>query len=448
MFIRNALYYKFKMFYPVDDSVWRKSTTILENNMIKNVYLRNDGSVGAEVMSLTRKDVYYAVGIEPDQTYICGCLGYLGSGTACSHIISLVRYLEEVRGIKYNIFDRRLRRNYNVSFMETTLKNINDLIGIKEPYVIPGGLPKGIVLGLTADAETGKSILGLQMMYETMSKMNCNALVINTEPGSGINNVYMMYWGKVFGERYNLPDVQVVELTFSDKKRKGEDRSRIKFKHQKYDKDKPVMFFADYSDSDQILKLLGRKIKLEIGSTGKILPVYDTDELLHVSETALGKFIKENNIGYVLFDSITEPINQFIGGLKNYPGRHEATNVWMKLIRDYASFFNLIMIGTHHETVIGFGGGQYTTARSEIKGGKAIRHSFKFNMLMESIQKAKNRPHRLKKIAMERHPFKTPMKDVRYLVLTDRGYYDIEGDPKYDNDAKKTANELGFIDSE
>jgi len=420
------------MYYPVSASVWEKSGRLIRENKVRNVYHRRDGSVGAEVMSTDRDDVFYAVGIEPDQTFTCGCLGNIGNTTPCSHVVALVRWIEEKEGIIYNIFDKRMRRNYKVSYMQTSLKNFNGIMSQDKPFRIDGGLPPGILVGLTADAETGKSILCLQLMYETMAKKGCNAFYLQTESGGGIESVYMEYWGQVFSKRFDLADVQVVKVRYAEKKRSKDDRTRVKFNFtpKKFDPDRPTMFVANYTDSNDILEMLGRRINLEIGGTGKITPVYNTDEFLSVSKTGFGKFIDEHGIGFFAVDSVTEPINQFIGGLKNYPGRHEATNIWMKLIRDYVSFYDLIGIGTHHETVLGFG--QASKQTKEIKGGKAIRHAFKFNILMEAMNKTKGRPHGIKRIGVERHPFKPPLQDIRFLLLDDNGYSDIDGDPQYD----------------
>lgn len=431
------------MYYPVSAIVWSRSSRLMTEGKIKYVYRRKDGSVGAEMMSLSRDDVFYCVGIEPDQSFTCGCLGNIGNATPCSHVVALVRWMEEREGIIYNIFDKRMRRNYRVAYMQTSLENLNGIMSQDKPFKIEGGLPSGIVVGLTADAETGKSILTLQLMYETMAKLGCNAFFLQTESGGGIESVYMEYWGQVFGQRFNLPDVQVVRVRFKERRRTKDDRSRVRFvfKPKKFDPERPTMFVANYTDSSDILEMLGRRIRLEIGGTGKITPVYNTDEFLSVGKTGFGRFLDEHSIGFFAIDSITEPINQFIGGLKNYPGRHEATNIWMKLIRDYASYYDMIAIGTHHETVLGFGQGKKQV--KEIKGGKAIRHAFKFNILLESMTKTQGRPHGIKRIGVERHPFKPPLVDIRFLLLDDMGYHDIIGDPQYDKELQAELIEDG-----
>lgn len=433
------------MFYPVSQELWDKSQRILDQNAVKNVYMRMDGSCSAEVFSLTRRDHIYAVGLEPDQSVICGCRGYISNQNICSHILAVIRWLEERQGIIYNVFDRRFKRGLRVSYIPTSLESFNKLMGIEKPFKIAGGLPRGIILGLTADAEVGKSILCLQLMFDMIAKTGRNALFINTEPGSGIGDIYMDYWGRVFSHRFEIEFPQIRELYFTEKKRRKEDRTRVKFKFDEYDSSAPVIFVANYSSADQILEMMGRRITLEIGNTGKITPVYNTDELLPVWKTGFGKFLEENNIGFLAFDSITEPINEFIGGLKNYPGRHEATNIWMKMLRDYVSYYKLISVSTHHETVMGFGQARKQT--KEIKGGKSIRHSFKFNILMEGMNKAKNRPTGIKRLGAERHPFKPALGELIYLLLNEWGYHEIAGDPQYDVELRDQMIEAGLMEA-
>lgn len=433
------------MFYPVSRELWGKSQRILDQNAVKNVYMRMDGSCSAEVYSLSRKNHIYAVGLEPDQSVICGCRGYITNQNICSHILAVVRWLEERQGIIYNVFDRRFKRGVRVSYMPTSLESFNKLMGIEKPVTIKGGLPRGIILGLTADAEVGKSILCLQLMFDTIARTGQNAVFINTEPGSGIGDIYMDYWGQVFSQRFKIEMPQIRELHYVEKKRKGDDRTRVRFKFAKYNKSEPVIFVANYSSADKILEMMGRRIKLEIGGTGKITPVYNTDELLPVWETGFGHFLEEKNIGFLAFDSITEPINEFIGGLKNYPGRHEATNVWMKMLRDYVSYYRLISVSTHHETVRGFG--QARKQIKEIKGGKSIRHSFKFNILMEGMDKTKNRPTGIKRLGVERHPYKPALGELIYLLLNETGYHDIGGDPQYDVELRDQMIEAGLMEA-
>jgi hypothetical protein len=138
-------------------------------------------------------------------------------------------------------------------------------------------------------------------------------------------------------------------------------------------------------------------------------------------ESQFAKEVKQHNIGVVVYDSMTNPLNiSFPGGRTNFPSRADAINLWFNAIHGAAIDHDLVILTTHHRTVDP--SNQFAVPR--IKGGDTIVYNFKCQLYMEALQAA---PYRqIREISLVRPWIKEEAwKKKCYVKLSDNGFEDI-----------------------
>lgn len=369
--------------------------------------------------------------------WVCSCEG--ATKAVCSHLIRTLIELE-ARGLDVvELVKRMLGLSQAIDtgetpFLETDLKNFNSLVG---------GIPLNALFGIFGAHATNKSILSYQLAYSFFNA-GSNALLIDTEGGSGEHA--LSPWIKAFNERYKL-GVEIARIKYNW----DFDRKINSWTIDREIKDNKTYFFvADLRTIFKVLAFHGVQVHLEVSKstrkqdkkTGQLgdpegggqLQIrflgpgsYEED----ISKTPIGQIVQKFGIKFVLVDSITNPVELFVSGQLNRPGRDDTQGLWFQQLQSLACEKNVTIVGTFHMTWDPTN--QYDPYGKPV-GGKAVGHNFKYLLLMQPYRGAGGKESRSldatkknrRKMMLLRHPRKPPL-DERYTVqLTDFGFIDCE----------------------
>lgn len=289
----------------------------------------------------------------------------------------------------------------------SSLKSINRMLN--------GGYIPGIATGLYGAPECGKTILVLQeaftdvLGWEEFYGEKKSILFFDTEGGAeGV----LEEWYPVFVERFGIKP----KILHEDK------RSFL-----------DILEWFGYPATTHISKKGGqvhirpRGFEQPIGTTrtGKKM----TKRVLFNPDPPANRYCEKHNVGTIIIDSITEPIDGFFtGGNPQYPGRAEAVNAWFGRIHWLAKpdlqnvpkseIPKRIVRCILHESVTP--GDKYS--RSVMKGGHNVRYKFKVSLHMRASPK--NAFDHVKTMNMARYFSKKSWTDPQLIIMTDDGYID------------------------
>ena len=236
----------------------------------------------------------------------------------------------------------------------------------------------GPIYAISGESQSGKTTLAIQLAAEYSHKTGRKLLLYDTEGGG---DEFLESWMPIHQEQY--PKAEAV--------------FRLKRNWRKILLDHGIPT-ADVGVSD--------KGKM------KVVPL-DT-----MAESELEKFVKANNVGIIVYDSLTAPMQAFGSNQENFPVRNSVQNLWMQQMMDLIDEHNLVVIILNHVTK----NPTNPYARAEMSGGKAIRHTSKVQFFLKKWE------------AKGVSTYRTLMLDRFYdvergtreglLQLTDDGYID------------------------
>jgi len=285
--------------------------------------------------------------------------------------------------------------------LPSTLKAINSMYG--------GGHIPGILYNVFGPPMGGKTILMIQeafgdvLAWEELYGEKKAILYIDTEGGGeGV----LSDWYPVFSKRFGI---------------------------------RPKVIYKDIRDLLDLLTWFGYPAKIFISEKGG--QVYIRPKGMKIAE---GKkkvmhlfnpnppaldYCNKHNVGTVIIDSITEPIDQvFVGGTPQFPGRAEAVNAWFGRIHQVAKASMLgvpeeditrrVVRCILHESV----DPANDWVKPMIKGGHNVKYKFKVAMHLQPS--AKNNFEHIKKLRLARYFSKKGWAVETLAILTDNGYID------------------------
>lgn len=364
---------------------------------------KQTGKLLTGIVRSKSSDELYECSIDSYGEWSCTCkYGFYGK-EMCSHITDLI---EEVKPPEKFIKDEK---DYNkggknnmepIGYIETDMKGINRLLG--------GGIPDSEPIAIYGRWTSGKTILTTQLVTDVSDG---NILIINTE---GDKYPYLE-WVKRFNERFG----KNYSVKFVGCKWKGKNTLSLDYEKP----DGPTIFVADIRYIDQILAFHGRgaiitisePTKKSVGGKMEIVPNAYTWRF-DVEYSKIFKFIKENDIKALAYDSITTPLEEFGGARQNFYIRHICTRWWLLQANKISQTYNIPIVATLQETKDP--ANKYD--HPDFTGGKSIGHTFKYTLRIRT--KAKN----IKVIAPERHPYLDPKSlDHLSVKLTNNGFVEV-----------------------
>lgn len=258
-------------------------------------------------------------------------------------------------------------------FVASSLNGVNKLLTF--------GYCKKVPVALFGPPKEGKSIFCLQEALYLATQLNRNVLYIDTE---GAGPVFLKIWEEILRKRFSTPDTIKV-------------------------------FYEDLRRIEDILGYHGFKVELKLSKTGKIETVFKGS-----SENLMEKKVAENNIGVIVYDSMSNPIKiSFPGGRMNYPARADAIDMWLNAIHFSSMDHDLVPLVVHHRSI------DPTNPYAEpyVTGGETVLYNFKVILY---LAQRKFKPHSsVRDIFLVRWYNKKEWEESVPVILTDRGYFDI-----------------------
>lgn len=305
-----------------------------------------------------------------------------------------------------------------VDWTPTSIEAFNEQTSI-EGKEHARGLPAGLPIGLFGFHESLKTSMGIQLGIDHAIHRGTDCFLQDSEGASARYGV--PYWTEVLSKRFE------VKLGVEQYKFRGGELVH----YRTYSKGDPTIYTIQETNIMRILKMHGVEILLKFSKPDDpqktqskiILDLKRID--MDVEESPIGKFVAENNVGFLLYDSISMPIQKtFIGSRQNRPVRTEATHGWLGQIHGLADLFDLAVIGTIHASgdPMMFRGKPGSMQRPDPLGGVAILHNFKKVLFLQGINSMKQK--NVKKLWVERSPWKSAWEEFYKVKMTNAGIID------------------------
>jgi hypothetical protein len=319
----------------------------------------------------------------------CDCPAYTFSpeeNKTCKHIKELASRFPPKREM---VFDMSALRN---QFLSSSLMGVNTLIG--------GYLPK-VPYGLYGPPAAGKSIAAIEESYVLAKQMSekqgkpVGILYYDTE---GDGDILQQLWEPVLVKRFG--EQKWIYM--------GTETEIPKTLDRKKEQDMKLMVKVCKDWGTDIF------IRKEIPQSGEFKGKYRVENHGDV-ESKVEKIIREENVGVVIIDSISEPLDSFPGGRMNYPARADAIKLWMSQVHLLAKRYNLVVLTIHHSS-------KDPTSlynKANMLGGPVLFYRYKVVMCMERVGLER-------KVRLARHFNKKEFDEEARIILDDDGWHDTE----------------------
>jgi hypothetical protein len=320
----------------------------------------------------------------------CDAFTYSEKGTkSCKHI----RYILSNFPSPTEVIDME---NIRKRFLSSSVLGINSLIG--------GYIPK-VPYGIYGPPAAGKSILSLFEGYaianqESEREGTKKAILYYDTEGDG--DILQAFWQEALEAKFG-PQKFVYMHTGIDLRGETDPDKKLKL---------PVKVCRDWGVDTLIRKEIGQGGVFK----GKIRFEYQGDV-----ESTVEKAIVENNVGVIIIDSCTEPIDVFPGGNMNFPARANAIKYWFGQIQMFAKGYDLIVLGLHHASKNPTAG---TYDKEQMIGGDTLLYKFKVLMCLERVGNSK-----IRKMRLTRYFNKEEWDEEVRLKLTNDGWVDDKAPP-------------------
>jgi hypothetical protein len=305
---------------------------------------------------------------------------------------------------------------------------------------LAGGYARGIPIGIESEPQGGKSTFLSQEAFFFAKQFG--TIHIDTEGA-----VFKMYqlWKEVFERRFNVK-VSLIELSVDVKSK----TFKPKLEPEKWDEDSIPIIIANLRSVHRLLQFFGIESKVEPSPKGKYgfrflgecgwdtSKVDDKKKAVIKKESFIRYLLNEYDIQCVILDSVTTPMNIFVGGLVNYPARGDAEKVLFRYCQMLSDDYMPLLLMTHHISK----DPQNQWAEPNVVGGKNIRHNTKISFYMEKSRSTNKKYKNRRWLYLDRWFNKPRFSEKRKVELTDNGFIDLE-DQTEEKDEEENENEQG-----
>lgn len=354
--------------------------------------------------------------IKFDGRRMCDCVGHYYHDT-CSHLVALAEAVP-VEGAREQLLsalerdagDPHLTMQKNKLTIPTTLDPFNKMMSPNGDENHPlAGMPRKSGIGLSGRPESGKTTLSYQLAHEVMMKggEGTNVLMFDTE---GSAHTYYG-WQETFQTRFGLD----TEMVYVDPVIDSSGEFKRFDMERKPDADHQI-FLMDVRDLTKILTLHGRPARIGT-EDGKMKMEPNGDFPNSIRDTPIGQFVIQNEVDYMAYDSITNPLETFTNRQQDRPTRAKATAWWMLQAQALAEERDMVQVYITHLSK----NPTNPYDRPDVLGGKNIKHQIKFSIYLRS---ASDNERAMK---LFRHPSKEAWDGEWIMDLQDgKGFVDIE----------------------
>ena len=283
--------------------------------------------------------------------------------------------------------------------IQTSIQPFNQMMSPSGDTNNPlAGIPRKTGIGLSGRPESGKTTLSYQLGHETMLQEGegSNMLLFDTE---GSIHTYHA-WKDAMADRYAM-DTEIIHVDPVIKN--GE------VKNFDYERNPDVdhqIFLLDVRDLTKILTLHGRPARIDT-EDGKMKLQPNGDFPSDISKTPIGQFVFQNDIDFMAYDSITNPLETFTNRQQDRPTRAKATAWWMLQAQALAQERDMVQVYITHLSK----NPTNPYDRPDILGGKNVKHQIKYSIY---LRQANDNERAMK---LFRHPGKEPWSEEWYMDL-------------------------------
>jgi hypothetical protein len=271
--------------------------------------------------------------------------------------------------------------------------------------LLDGGLPSGGLVEIFGEKAVGKSILCFQIAYSVASTKN--VLVIDTE--LGYERSLLPYWSKPLAERFSekVSVLKVeVEKRFDDSKKRRANEAVLKEAIRNLLSSYHIE--ATESQLSQIVGIAAPSFKLAAQKNAnciylleepglvELMQLHGIDGEMYVSEggrvefrlrtggvknaeySPIGDFIRDKEIGMIVYDSISAPAKSTFIGTQDLPARSSSFAFLLGQAQKLSSKFSIPIIAVNHISVH-----PHNPSWTHPYGGLIVGYDFKYVFLLE-----------------------------------------------------------------
>jgi hypothetical protein len=304
------------------------------------------------------------------------------------------------------VSEHLVRLDSNIPIIKSSCENINSLLKI-------GGYPTRTLIGIFGPSGSAKSILCWQEAFFFLKQSQKNVLYFGTEGGE---EMYPQLWFSRWKERFAL---------------KSEDLQRV--------------YVLSMRDIQKILELHGYIVrikreysgKLDVLTTGLNLKKYEKEgKFKGAYLSPIEEFVVNNNVGMIIVDSISNPIDlEFSGGgYLDFPARAGITSKWLNVLQRIASRMDVLILTVYHHSVRPGSEPDLSTLKDvpKIKGGEITEYNLKIilylhNSPLSSLEDI-SALSELRRMYLVRFFDEAKWAASASLMINDTGIYDISKD--------------------
>ena len=266
--------------------------------------------------------------------------------------------------------------------------------------MLDGGLPGSGLIEIFGERAVGKSVLCLQAAFAAAAKGR-NALIIDTE--LGYEKGLLPYWSKPFGERFGSR-ISCRRVSVERRLEEGRRKRATEAVLKEAIKNALAQHQMDASDGQlaQIISILSPVARLtadkaenavylleEPGLAG-LMGLHGIDGEVSVSEggrvelrlrpggvrepenSPVGGFVRDNDIGLLIYDSISAPAKSTFTGTQDLPARSSSFAFLLGQAQKMSSRFGLPVLAINHISVH-----PHNPAWTHPYGGLIVGYDFK-----------------------------------------------------------------------
>lgn len=235
----------------------------------------------------------------------------------------------------------------------------------------------GPLYSIGGESQSGKTTLAIQLAAEYSHKTGKPFLLFDTEGGG---DKFLEHWMPIHQKKYPKARGMTISCRTWQK----------------------------------VLAKHGLKILSEISDKGKMKIIMK--EIIEESE--LKKYVEKHNIGCIIYDSFTMPMQAFGNSQENFPPRNSVQQMWLHAAIDIADEYQVLIMITNHMT----SNPTNPYARPELAGGKAVHHNCKVQFYLKRWEARGIQKYR--SIKLDRY-YDIAKGDKETIVeFTDDGYVD------------------------
>lgn len=298
-----------------------------------------------------------------------------------------------------------------------------------------GGIEKGSVTAFFGPPFAGKSTVLFELGIEAAMATDGDMLVFDTESSWPSYKALR----KKMERKFNVP-VNIVRMKphIEDNRQKTNRQFKVDWSiyRGKPDPETLNVYILLCPDIQDILLAHGKAMEINISDnaeSGKMTAAPQKQGWVRtIFDAPFYKFCKEANIKCVIYDSMTNPMNEFTTLAQNFPGRTDFNAIWFNQIHKIAAELEIPILMALHESRKDSG----FSKDLKVKGGSVVLYNTKtvYYILREMVKgllpASATKPIGLaddeRAMYVMRHPDKKPWQDVEYFTLTDDGLVDKE----------------------